>query len=140
MCFPSSSRVGWSVGFGGLVGGSLGGRGGLGDLFDQGDGLGVFLRHRFAAAGNRDNTVDSTNSDVSVGFLGRVADKIDVEIAARRTEYKGYELGRGYIVDSLAATAAADGIYSLVDPFGNSQQVLNSIQATINRDTQWLGK
>ncbi len=106
----------------------------------QGDGLGVFLRHRFAAAGNRDNTVDSTNSDVSVGFLGRVADKIDVEIAARRTEYKGYELGRGYIVDSLAATAAADGIYSLTDPFGNSQQVLNSIQATINRDTLWLGK
>jgi len=106
----------------------------------QGDNLGVFLRHRFAAAGNRDNTVDSTNSDVSVGFLGRIADKFDLEFAARRTEYKGFELGRGQIVDTLAAVAAAEGTYNLLDPFGNSQSVLNSIQATINRDTRWLGR
>jgi iron complex outermembrane receptor protein len=105
-----------------------------------GDGLGVFLRHRFAAAGNRDNNVDATNSDVSVGFLGRIADKFDIDLAARRTEYKGFELGNGYIVDSLAASAAAAGTYNLLDPFGNSQAVLDSIKATISRDTQWLGK
>ncbi len=106
----------------------------------RGDGLGVFLRHRFAAAGNRDTKVDSNNSDVSVGFIGRIADKFDIDVAARRTEYKGVELGNGFIVDSLAAAAAAAGTYNLLDPFGNSQTVLNSIKATVSRDTQWLGK
>ncbi len=105
-----------------------------------GDGLGAFLRHRFAAAGNRDNTVDSTNSDVSLGFMGRIADKFDVDFAARRTEYKGFQLGNGYIVDALAAAAAANGSYNLLDPFSTTQAVLNSIQATTSRDTRWLGK
>ncbi len=102
-----------------------------------GDGRGAFVRHRFAAAGNRDVTQDSTNSDFLAGIQGRAFDLLDVDFGVRATKNKGYELGRGYIVGAIAEQFIADGSYSLSNPFGNSQDVLNSIQATITRDTDF---
>jgi len=101
------------------------------------DGNSTYFYHRFAAAGNRDNFTDSTNSDFLVGFQGQLTDTIGVDFGLRRTDYKYIELGRGYIVGSLASQAANAGLYLFTDPFGATEATLNSFKATINRESRW---
>ncbi|MBW8368539.1 MAG: TonB-dependent receptor [Arenimonas sp.] len=101
------------------------------------DGRGTYFYHRFAAAGNRDNFTDATNSDFLVGFQGQLTDTIGVDFGLRRTDYKYIELGRGYIVGSLAALAANAGDYMFNNPFGASETTLNGFKATINRESRW---
>ncbi|KAF1703475.1 TonB-dependent receptor plug domain-containing protein [Pseudoxanthomonas kaohsiungensis] len=101
----------------------------------HGDGRATVYRHRFAAAGNRDNYTDTTNSDYLVGFTGQLTDTISVDFGARRTDYKYIENGYGYIIQSLAEAQINAGNYLLTDPFGASQDVLNSFTATIGRNS-----
>ncbi|HLS84575.1 MAG TPA: TonB-dependent receptor [Arenimonas sp.] len=102
------------------------------------DGLPTYYFHRFAAAGNRDNVTDTTNADYLVGFQGQLTDTVSVDFGLRRTDYKYLELGRGYIVGSLANEAANRGDYDLTNPYGADPAVLSSIQATINRESRWV--
>ncbi|OHE80473.1 MAG: hypothetical protein A2X76_03975, partial [Lysobacterales bacterium GWF1_69_6] len=101
------------------------------------DGLPTYYFHRFAAAGNRDNFTDTTNSDYLIGFQGQLTDTIGLDFGARRTDYKFIELGRGYVVTALAQAAANSGAYDLADPYGADPAVLAGIQATINRESRW---
>lgn len=101
------------------------------------DGLPTFYYHRFAAAGNRDNFTDTTNSDFLVGFQGRLTDTIGIDFGLRHTDYKFIELGRGYIVATLANAAANSGDYDLRNPYAADPSVLSGMQATINRDSRW---
>lgn len=94
----------------------------------------VQVRHRFAAAGNRDTYTDNNTYDLSAGLRGRVMDKVDVEFGLRETESQYYELGRNYIVRPLAEQYINSGDYVLTDPYSADEEVLNSIKATINRD------
>ncbi|TCP03121.1 TonB-dependent receptor domain-containing protein [Rubrivivax gelatinosus] len=94
----------------------------------------VQVRHRFAAAGNRDTNTDNNTYDLSAGLRGRVMDKVDVEFGLRETESQYYELGRNYIVRPLAEQYINSGKYLLTDPYSADEEVLNSIKATINRD------
>ena len=100
-----------------------------------GDGRPTNFYHRFAAAGNRDNSTDTTNSDFLVGFQGQLTDSISVDFGARRTNYQYDENGYGYIIQSLANQAIDRGDYVLTDPFGASQETLNSFTATIGRNS-----
>ena len=102
------------------------------------DGLPTYYFHRFAAAGNRDNFTDTTNADYLVGFQGQLTDRVSVDFGLRRTDYRYMELGRGYIVGSLANEAANRGDYDLSDPYGADPDVLSSIQATTSRDSRWI--
>ena len=101
------------------------------------DGNPTYYFHRFAAAGNRDNWTDTTNADYLVGFQGQLTDTIGLDFGLRRTDYKYVELGRGYIVASLANEAANNGDYDLRDPYGADPDVLSGMQATISRDSRW---
>jgi iron complex outermembrane receptor protein len=101
------------------------------------DGLPTYYFHRFAAAGNRDNFTDGTNRDFVLGFEGQLNDRVGVDFGIRRTDYKYLELGRGYIVGSLANEAANNGDYDLSDPFGADPDVLNSFKVTINRESRY---
>ncbi|MBW8312515.1 MAG: TonB-dependent receptor [Rhizobium sp.] len=101
------------------------------------DGLPTYYFHRFAAAGNRDNFTDTTNSDYLVGFQGQLTDTIGIDFGLRRTDYKYIELGRGYIVASLANAAANNGSYDLSDPYSADPSVLSGIQATVSRESRW---
>ncbi len=101
----------------------------------QGDGLATYFYHRFAAAGNRDNFTTANNADFLLGFQGQLTDKVSVEFGARRTNYKYNELGRGYIIASLANQQIDAGNYLLTDPYGASQETLDSFTATIGRDS-----
>ncbi|MGH8061107.1 MAG: TonB-dependent receptor plug domain-containing protein [Pseudoxanthomonas sp.] len=106
----------------------------------KGDGLPTYFFHRFAAAGNRDNFTDTTNSDFLLGFQGQLTDKISVDFGMRRTSYIYKETGRGYIIQTLAAQAANAGDYIFADPFGATQATLDGFTATIGRDSFYKTK
>ena len=99
------------------------------------DGLPTYFYHRFAAAGNRDNSTDTTNTDFLLGFQGQLTDSISVDFGARRTEYKYIETGNGYVISSLAQQAADRGDYLVTDPFGATPETLKGFTATIGRNS-----
>lgn len=100
---------------------------------DPNDGQPTVIRHRFAAAGNRDTTSDSTMSDLVLGFQGRLGESVDLDFGIRRSNFRYNEFGTGYTVNPLARAALEDGSYNVLDPFGNDPTVLSAIKATINR-------
>ena len=101
------------------------------------DGLPTYFYHRFAAAGNRDGLTDTTNSDFLVGFQGQLSDKVSVDFGIRRSDYKYGDIGRGYVLGSLANAAANSGAYDLSDPYGADPAVLQGFTVTISRDSRW---
>lgn len=93
----------------------------------------VFLRHRFAALGNRDTTTDANVYYFDIGFDGRIGD-FDVNFGGRHVESKYLELGRNYVVGGLAQQFIASGQYNIYAPSANPRSVLDSMIATINRE------
>ncbi len=97
----------------------------------------AYVYHRFAAVGPRDTSTDANVYDLITEFSGRVG-PLDVSFGARVNEYRYIELGENYVVRPLAEQAAANGDYNFVSPLSNSPEVLNSIAATINRNSKWF--
>lgn len=95
-----------------------------------------FLRHRFAALGNRDTTTDANVYYFDIGFDGRIGN-FDVNFGGRHVESKYLELGRNYVVGGLAQQAIADGSYNIYNPSGNPRSLLDSLIATINRESEF---
>lgn len=95
-----------------------------------------YVGHRFAAAGTRDTSTERNLYDTTFGVQGNV-NGFDVDVGARRTVSQFYEVGRGFIIRSLAEAAVASGDYNLLDPFGASDSVLKSFTATVGRDGLW---
>ena len=93
---------------------------------------GVFVLHRFAGLGNRDNNVDNYLSDLLVGFEGDI-DGVLVEFGVRRNKSRTYDIGRNYVVIPIAEQYMDDGSYLLGDLDRNPADVLNSMKATISR-------
>jgi iron complex outermembrane receptor protein len=107
----------------------------------------VYLYHRFAALGTRDNNTDANVYDLSGAFSGTVGD-LDVSVGARHNEYQYYELGKNYVVLPIASQLITSGIdldqdgtlefYDIYDPtVNNAPEVLNAMKATITRDSIW---
>lgn len=111
-------------------------------LFVPGDaptnplGFDIYVYHRYAALGNRDNITDGNVYDALVGFQGSFG-PVEMDFGARYNEYKAYELGRNYAVTPIANQFAADGTYDFVNPLNNSADVLSAMKATINREATW---
>jgi iron complex outermembrane receptor protein len=97
----------------------------------------TYLLHRYAAAGNRDDYATSNLYDFGAGIKGRIANKFDVEIGARKTESVLKRLGYNYIVADLAAAAIDSGAYDVRNPYATDIDVLNGIKATISRDARF---
>lgn len=95
-----------------------------------------FLRHRFAAAGNRDTSTDAQVYSMDVGAEGNIGD-VSVNFGIRRVESKYTEIGRGYILASAAQAAISSGLYDIYDPFGNDPAVLNSFTVTTSRESKF---
>jgi iron complex outermembrane receptor protein len=93
----------------------------------------VFLRHRFAALGNRDTSTDNNLYDFILGFEGRVG-PVELDIGVRHTDSQYYDLGRNYVVGAIAQQFIQTGRYNIYDPFGNPREILDAMIATINRD------
>ncbi|MFW6339436.1 MAG: TonB-dependent receptor plug domain-containing protein [Wenzhouxiangella sp.] len=99
----------------------------------------LLLTHRFAANGPRDTNTDASVYDLDLYVTGQIGD-YGVEFGARRVESQYNELGRNYIVSALAQPQFDSGAYNIYDPFGNSQEVLQSFTATINRDARFVSR
>jgi iron complex outermembrane recepter protein len=97
-------------------------------------GVPLQVRHRFAAIGNRDDTVDANAYDFMTGFQGTIGPAF-VELGARINEFRSYSLGRNYVVIPIADQYIADGTYNIFNPTGNSATTLNAMKATISRDS-----
>jgi iron complex outermembrane receptor protein len=102
-----------------------------------GNGAPTIIRHRFAAAGNRDAFTNATNSDFLLGMQGQLTDNIGLDVGLRHTDYDYAEVGRGYIISSLANAAVNSGAYDLRNPFGAPSDVLGSFTTTIARNSRW---
>jgi iron complex outermembrane receptor protein len=96
-----------------------------------------FLRHRFAALGNRDTTTDANVYYFDLGFDGRIGN-FDVNFGGRHVESKYLELGRNYVVGGLAQAAIANGTYNIYNPSGNDRSILDGLIATINRESTFI--
>ncbi|MDW8480174.1 MAG: TonB-dependent receptor [Xanthomonadales bacterium] len=95
----------------------------------------VFLRHRFAALGNRDTNTDNNLYDFILGFEGRVG-PVEIDFGVRHTDSQYYDLGRNYVVGAIAQQFIASGRYNIYNPFANPRDVLDAMIATINRDSR----
>lgn len=93
----------------------------------------VFIAHRFAAGGNRDTSTTTNLTDVQFGFTGQIG-KVDVEVGARRSDSSYVELGRGFVIETLARLAIQEGRYSVFNPFGATPAALQSFTTTTGRD------
>lgn len=93
---------------------------------------GVFVLHRFAGLGTRDNDVDNYLSDLLVAVEGDI-DGVLVEFGVRRNKSRTYDVGRNYVVIPIAEQYMDDGSYLMGDLDRNSADVLNSMKATISR-------
>ncbi len=96
----------------------------------------IFLAHRFAAGGNRDTSTNTNLYDVLLGVQGRFLGA-DVEAGVRRSNSTYTEVGRGFVIETLARQAIFEGRYSIFDPFGASQAALQSFTATVGRDSKF---
>lgn len=94
----------------------------------------IYLRHRFAALGNRDDSIENGVYDFTVGFQGRIG-SVDLDFGVRHTESKSIVLGRNYVVASLAQAAVDDGTYDIYNPFGVSRSLADGMIATVNRES-----
>jgi len=100
----------------------------------------IVVRHRTAAAGNRDTSTDNWLSSVAAGFQGKLAQNIDLDVGAAYTRSVYKELGRNYIVRPILEqyvneTRATAPKYDLYNPSANSEEVLSAIKATTSRDS-----
>lgn len=105
---------------------------GASDAFPDGDNSPIFIRHRFAALGNRDSEVENTNSDLLFGIEGDIGDFF-VDFGVRRNKSKTFDIGRNYVVIPIATEYFNSGEYDVGNPSGNPADVLNSMKATISR-------
>ena len=113
----------------------------------------VFFYHRFAAMGNRDNTIDNENIDFLLGAEGRVGE-IDIDFGARRVRNQTVGLGDGYLAASTAWSNVnnfnpgycADGSfnptscrfgYDIQNPGSNPSDVLQAGVVTTARKSQF---
>ena len=102
----------------------------------------VQIRHRFAALGNRDNSVDNWSTDFLLSAEGQIGD-VFVDFGVRKNKTKTYEIGRNYLMGSNARVAMDSGAYMLNDPFGarfttdaeksDYQALLSGLKVTTSR-------
>src|SRR5690606_9373469 len=103
-------------------------------------GSNTYLYHRFAAAGNRDDTTTTNTYDILLGFRGAISDSIDADLRVRYNTTQFTRLGRNDLIGTLAQQAINDGSYNLTDPASTPVNVLNSIKHTITRDSYFTIK
>jgi iron complex outermembrane receptor protein len=96
----------------------------------------IYLAHRFAAGGNRDTTTDSTLYDTMFGFKGR-AWNADWDFGLRKSTSKYVEIGRGFVIETLARQAIFDGLYNVFDPISSPADVIASFTHTTNREGRY---
>lgn len=92
--------------------------------------------HRFDPLGNRDSTVTSQMSDMSLGIKGQIG-RFDVGFAARHTDNRTSDVGENFLLRSVAQAMIENGAYNLVNPYGTPENILNAMKITLFRDGKY---
>ncbi|WP_456418547.1 TonB-dependent receptor plug domain-containing protein [Thiolapillus sp.] len=92
--------------------------------------------HRFDALGNRDSEVVNKLVDLQIGITGMIGD-VEVDAGLRRTTNRSDDIGRNFLLRSRAAEVIESGLYDLSNPYGVSDEVLNSMKVTISRISKY---
>lgn len=87
----------------------------------------LFMLHRFAAFGTRDDTATNWQWDSTIGVKGTAWD-IDYDAYARYNLYDSDIVGRNYILDSQAAQEVLEGNYNFLDPFSQDPEHLAAME------------
>lgn len=90
----------------------------------------MWFFHRFAAAGNRDNTVQNENIDFLFGTTGYVGD-VELDFSVRRVRNQTVEIGNGYL--------AAQTAWTFVNDFNPGYEVYGDNTSTFNPDLYRYG-
>lgn len=90
----------------------------------------MFFFHRFAAAGNRDNTVQNENIDFLFGTTGYVGD-VELDFSVRRVRNQTVEIGNGYL--------AAQTAWTFVNDFNPGYEVYGDNTSTFDPDLYRYG-
>jgi iron complex outermembrane recepter protein len=96
----------------------------------------IFLAHRFAAGGNRDTSTNTNLYDFTLGVNGKLLG-VDVEAGVRRSNSTYTEVGRGFVIETLARQAIFEGRYNIFAPFSATEAALQSFTATVGRDAKF---
>lgn len=96
----------------------------------------VYIAHRFAAGGNRDTNTTEDMYDALLSVRGQVLGA-DVELGARSSRASYNEVGRGYVIETLARLAILEGQYSVFSPFSATPAALQSFTTTVGRDSKF---
>jgi iron complex outermembrane recepter protein len=97
----------------------------------------IVVRHRTAAAGNRDTSTDNNLYDFQLGAKGSLSTDIEIDAGGRSSTSKYFELGRNYIVRPILEQYVNSNQYNLYAPNANSPAVLSAIKATIGREAKY---
>ncbi|MFT4248441.1 MAG: TonB-dependent receptor [Pseudomonas sp.] len=103
-------------------------------------GQAVYIKHRFAALGNRYTYTDENAYDVNLSLHGQLTDSTSVEFGVRSNESRATVLGYNYVNIPVAEQYFESGAYNVFDPYSNSEEVLDAIRTTISRDTFYKQK
>ncbi len=97
----------------------------------------AYIKHRFAALGNRYTYTDENSYDVNLSLHGQLTDSTTVDFGVRSNEARASITGYNYVNIPVAEKYFESGEYNVFDPYANSQAVLDAIATTINRNTSY---
>jgi iron complex outermembrane receptor protein len=100
-------------------------------------GQAAYIKHRFAALGNRYTYTDENAHDLNLSLHGQLSDNTSVEFGVRSNESRAKVTGYNYVNIPVAEAYFESGEYNVFDPYSNSEEVLDAIRTTIGRDTYY---
>ncbi len=98
----------------------------------------IFMLHRFAAFGPRDDTATNWQWDTTLGVKGTLWD-VDYDAFVRYNLYDSDIIGRNYILDSQASQEVLEGNYDFLNPFSTDPDHLAAMERMrhdVTRDVQ----
>lgn len=92
--------------------------------------------HRFAALGNRENTINQQQLDFQVGTQADWS-WAALEFGLRHSDNRASDVRRNQLLPAAAEGFIADGSYQLGNPFATPENVLNAMRITLIREAKY---
>lgn len=93
----------------------------------------LYLFHRFAALGTRDNTITNDTYNFVAGLEGTIG-KVDLDFGARYSESGGANIGTNYVVAGLAQPHITSGAYNIYAPTTAPDSIKNGMVTNTSRN------
>ncbi|MDI9237814.1 TonB-dependent receptor [Lysobacter sp. LF1] len=95
----------------------------------------AYIKHRFAALGDRITYQFQDDYDLSTGLRGQLNETTSLDLTVRNSQARAVETGYNYVNIPVAEQYFEDGRYNAFDPYSNSEDVLDAMRTTTGRNT-----